>query len=205
MKTTFEFCSLHYLELWENNDRNCYKTLQDYNSKDDDKLLALKKAGALYGVARNLPTKFDDERRYGHVLDILKEINKEDFEKDPLKTILAIEKRISEKYGNRGVLSLTTKFLWLKIKQPIIIYDSQTRIALETERGDLKAFYKKWHQEFEAVKSEIEQACKKLENLHLYLPNQREDLKKEIKKISNEAWFHERVFDTYLWYKGLKS
>jgi hypothetical protein len=205
MNVTFEFCSFQYLKLWENHDRNCHKILTDNNSTENDKLSALKKAGTFYRVARNLPTKYDHPRRYGPVLDILEEITKENFKEHPnntVNTILDIEKNISQKYGDRGVLSLTTKFLWLKVKQPVIIYDSRARIALGTQNGDLGAFYNKWYEEFKKVKSKIERACQNLENLHLYLPNQRENLKEEIKKISNESWFHERVFDTYLWNKG---
>ena len=201
LEKTFEFCSFQYLNLWENHDRNCHKTLLN-NSSEEEKLSVLKKAGMFYRVARNLPTKYDSERRYGHVLDILENTNKEDFEKEPIKAILAIEKKISEKYGKRGVLSLTTKFLWLKVKQPIIIYDSQARKALDTKNGDLKQFYEKWHDEFKKVKDDIAKACENLENLYLYLPNQRDGLRDEIKKISSESWFHERVFDIYLWNKG---
>ena len=201
METTFEFCSFQYLNLWENHDRNAHIVLTG-NASEAEKLAVLKKAGTFYRVARNLPTKFDDTRRYGHVLDILEKIKKEDFEQQPIDTIQLIEKNISEKYGNRGVLSLTTKFLWLKIKHHIIIYDSQARKALGTKNGDLKQFYEKWHNEFKIVENAIKQTCEKLEDLYLYLPNQRDGLKNEIKEISSEPWFHERVFDTYLWNKG---
>ncbi len=201
MKIVFEPYAFEYLSIWEKHDRDCYKILSG-NANEKEKLEALKKAALFYRVARNLPVKYDNNLRYGHVLDILENIKTSDFKDTPIDKIIEIESRISQKYGNRSVLSLTTKFLWLKIKQPIIIYDSQARKAIGTKDGKLKEYYDKWRNDFHLVEDEIKKACDRLENLHLYLPNQREGLKKDIKKISNESWFHERVFDIYLWNSG---
>ncbi len=201
MKTTFEFCSFRYLNIWENHDKKYHQILSK-PSTEKDKLKALKDAGTFYKVARTLPTRCDDNRRYGYVLDILEDIKESDFKKSPIEQIFEVEKKISEKCEKRSFLSLTTKFLWLKVKQPIIIYDSRTRNALGTDNEDLKQFYEKWHHEFKKVEPIIKKACENLESMHLYLPNQIEGLQEEIKEISKETWFHERVFDTYLWNAG---
>ena len=96
-------------------------------------------------------------------------------------------------------MSLTTKFLWLKIKQPILIYDAQARIALETKDGDLAGYYKKWQEKFKIKQYEIEDVCSKLPNMYLYAHSKDDVTKQYIKRISSEPWFHERVFDIYLW------
>ena len=104
-----------------------------------------------------------------------------------------------------------SKFLWNfrafcllvpKIKQPILIYDSQARIALGTKNGDLDAYYAKWRKEFESNKEEIVDVCSKLPDMNKYAINQEIGTKEVIKNISNELWFHERVFDIFLWSKG---
>ena len=102
-------------------------------------------------------------------------------------------------------MSLTTKFLWLKIRQPILIYDSRARDALRTSNGDLVGYYKKWQESFEKHKNHIEEACSCLPELHLYAVNQEVGTKKYIQKLSSESWFQERVFDIYLWSKGNKA
>ena len=135
---TFEYCSLHYLNQWLTCDMGYCQVLA--NGNKNEKLAALKNTGGFYRVARNLPSEYDEKKglsRYEPVLDIIDSLKPIQFENNPVKEIRQIEKRISEKYGDRSVLSLTTKFLWIKIKQPILIYDSQARIAVGTENGNL--------------------------------------------------------------------
>lgn len=110
---TFEYCSLHYLNQWLTYDINYCQALA--NGNKNEKLTALKNAGGFYRVARNLPSEYDEKKglaRYEPVLDIIDLLKPIQFENDPVKEIRGIEKRISEKYGDRSVLSLTTKFLW---------------------------------------------------------------------------------------------
>lgn len=200
---SFEYCSLHYLNQWLLYDSAYCLALEGGNQKE--KLSALKKAGGFYKVARNLPTAFDKKRgieRYKPVLDIIDGLSISQFDKDPVSKIIETEAKISSQYGNRGVLSLTTKFLWLKFKAPILIYDSQARIAVKSQDGDLCGYYSNWKNEFSKYETEIIIACTKLPNLSLYAVDQQVATKGYIHKISSNKWFHERVFDIYLWNRG---
>jgi len=200
---TFEYCSLHYLNQWLTYDMGYCQALAIGNKSE--KLTALKNAGVFYRVARNLHSEYDEKKglsRYGPVLDIIDPLKPIQFENNPVKEIIEIERSISKKYGNTSFLSLTTKFLWIKIKQPILIYDSQVRIAVGTKNGDLYAYYKKWREEFKANQREIVEVCSKLPDMNKYTINQDVGTKEYIRTISAETWFHERVFDIYLWNKG---
>jgi hypothetical protein len=200
---TFEYCSLEYLNQWFTYDMGYCQALATGNRSE--KLTALKSAGGFYRVGRNLPSEYDEKKglmRYEPVLDIIDPIEPNHFENNPVNKIFQIERRISEGYGNKNLISLTTKFLWIKIKQPIIIYDSQARKALGTENGALDAYYKKWREEFKANQREIVEACSKLPDMNKYAVNQEIGTKEYIRKISDKTWFHERVFDNYLWNKG---
>ena len=200
---TFEYCSLYYLNQWFAHDKNYCQTLSLDNK--ESKLAVLKKAASFYGIARNLPRKFEEKEdmaRYQPVLEILDEVEYNQFQTNPVERILEIEKEISKKYGHRSVLSLTTKFLWLKVKQPILIYDSQARVALGIKNGDLRTYYEKWRETFKGYQNQVENACSKLPDLHLYAIDQDLGTKEYIKDISSKSWFHERVFDIYLWSEG---
>jgi hypothetical protein len=200
---TFEYCSLQYLNQWLTYDREFCDALSGLNR--EDKLAALKRAGGFYRVARNLPREFDEEKeipRFSPILDIIDEVDPNQFQKNTVTGILEIGKKISEKYGEKKVLSLTTKFLWLKLQSPIIIYDSQARIALGTKDGNLIAYYEEWLKNFKKCEDQIKQACAKLSDLHLHTVNYEMEREEYIKSISSERWFHERVFDIYLWNKG---
>ena len=199
---TFEYCSLHYLNQWLNDDK-IYS--EAFANNDDDKI---KEAVKFYRVARTLHTKFDEKKdlkRYAPLLEILDLVSSEQFQNNPVDKIIEIEKRISEKYGNRKVLSATTKLLWLKMKHPIVIYDSKARKALNSKDGNFQDFYEKWHHGFIQYQDKIKTVCSKLSELHLYAIDQEIGTKDYIEQISSEAWFHERVFDIYLWHKGGKS
>ena len=136
------------------------------------------------------------------MLDIIERLELSKVNKNPVEELLKNAKKISGKYGDRNVLSLTTKFLWIQIKQPILIDDSQARIALGTKNGDLAAYYEKWRKEFESNQDEIVDVCSKLPDMNKYAINQEIGTKEVIKNISEELWFHERVFDIFLWSKG---
>jgi len=152
-----------------------------------------------------LPRKFDEKiglPRYGPVLDIIDSLTPIHFENDTVKKIHEIEDKIYIKYGKNRALSFTTKFLWIKVKQPIIIYDSKARIALGIKNGDLYAYYEKWREEFNVNQRAIIEACSKLPDMNKYAVNQEIGTKEYIREIADETWFHERVFDIYLWNKG---
>lgn len=203
---TFEYCSLHYLNQWLTYDRGYCESLS--NGSTEEKLSVLKSAGGFYRVSRNLPSEFDEKKglaRYQPVLDTLDSVCSEHFTNNIVEKIWEIESKISAKYGKRRVLSLTTKFLWLKIKDPILLYDSQARIALGTKDDDLPAYYQKWGEGFEQHEKDIKKACSQLSDLHLYAVDQRNGTREYIKEVSSNSWFHKRVFDIYLWSKGNKA
>jgi hypothetical protein len=200
---TFEYCSLHYLNQWLTHDKDYCKVLS--TGSNEEKLSVLKKAGSFYKIARNLPTKYDVKKsipRYQPVLEILDAVDKTQFQCDLINKILEIEREISKNHGRRNVLSLTTKFLWLKVQKPIIIYDSKARISIGTKHGDLEQYYVEWTKSFKKHKENIKEVCAQLSELNLYAIDQAAGTKKYIKDISSKVWFHERVYDIYLWHNS---
>lgn len=203
-KYSLEYLSLHYLNLWLKHDKPYYEAIT--LGSQSEKLKAINKALAFYKVARNLPTKYDIEKnheRYEPILKIIDAVDSSDFSNDVVWSIEKVQKKISRAYGDRGVLSITTKLLWLKVRDPIIIYDSQARKALGTEDGNLSAFYNEWRNQYELHRKEILSACAKLSNVAKYSCDMKISTPKYIDEISSSNWFQERVFDVYLWHKGL--
>lgn len=198
---TFDFCALQFLNQWLDKESHYCELLA---SGDLEKQRhGLVKAGGHFRVARNLPKRFEPTNglfRYQQVLDVLKEI-----EKVSLSNVNDIvnnaQQRISKQYGGRSVLSLTTKFLWLKFKSPIRIYDSQARIALGTEQGDFVSFNEAFSARYADSEEQVIVACANLKNVRSYSvrPNMTQ---MEVDKLVSEQWFRERVLDIYLWSQG---
>jgi len=206
-KAEFNYYALHYLNLWVSKDRRWCEALA--GTDDSEKLAALARAAAFYRIARNLPTDYDVGKglqRYEPVLKIIDALNPTDFQDERLvPSIKKVRKKISAKYGHRDVLSLTTKFLWLKMKSPIIIYDSRARRALRAAAGDIQEYYWRWQREFTRREQEVRQACTSLQKVHEYTENPEIATRQYIAKTAAQPWFRERVFDVYLWHLGMDA
>lgn len=203
MKHSWEYFSLHYLEMWLRHDRIYHESLN--NGTREERLISIKKAATYYKVARNIPKKHDEDigrARYEPILNVLDKAIAADFSCDTVKAISKVQKKISKAYGDRGVLSITTKLLWLKIRDPIIIYDSQARKALNTEDGDLSGFYEAWRTKYSAHSEDIATVCAKLSSVSKYSCDQIIATPAYVQTISAQPWFQERVFDVYLWHEG---
>lgn len=199
----FEYCSLHYFNQWVAHDKFYYDALSSTCRRD--KLLAVQKAAAFYGIARNLRKSFDVEQglsRCEPVLNVIDRLSLSDFEPNLVEKINKVENEISNLYGGNKVLSLTTKFLWLKLRSPIIIYDSRVRRALGAQDGDLGDYYLKWQRCFARYQSQIMTTCSKLPECHLYVFDQSIGTIAYLQEIAMQDWFHKRVLDVYLWHKG---
>jgi hypothetical protein len=199
----FNYFALHYLNLWLTKDREFCEALEGYN--EARKLHALAEAAAFYKVARNLPKAHDVGEgllRYKPVLDVIDVLDPGTFQEPQLiQSIKDVRSQISERYRGRGVTSLTTKFLWLKMKSPIIIYDRRARKALRTKPDDLDEYYSRWREEFNLWYDEIAAACALLPRVHEYSAPDAPS-PQAVEQIASQPWFKERVFDVYLWSKG---
>lgn len=200
-KRTFDFCALQFLNQWLEKEKSYCEMLASPDI--ETQRLALAKAGGHFRISRNLPTHFEKENnfpRYQPVLDVLKNIGEVNLS-NVTDVVNKARDQISEHYGDRNVLSLTTKFLWLKFKSPVRIYDKQARIALKTKESDFTAFNDAFSDQYADCEERIIGACSNLKNVLSYSvqPEMRQD---EIEKISSEHWFRERVLDIYLWNLG---
>jgi len=206
-KADFKYYALHYLNLWVRHDGPCCDTLAGRDRSQ--KLRALATAAVEYRIARNLPTCHDEGKglqRYRPVLDIIDDQKPADFQGDNLvPSIMKVSKEISEKYGGRGTLSLTTKFLWMKMKSPIIIYDDRARTAVGIAIDKLEEYYKEWRARFERCDRLIGDACASLQGVREYTENPEIATRPYIAEITARPWFRERVFDASLWGGGVMS
>lgn len=198
---TFDFCALQFLNQWlEKEATYCESLASSDTSIQREALVA---AGGHFRVARNLPKKHETDmsfQRYEPVLEILNDLAPVTLD-NIVDVVNDARQRISSEYGQRSVLSLTTKFLWLKVKSPVRIYDRQARIALGTPKGDYLAFNTAFTARYAESQEEIEEACSNLSNVISYTvsPSLQQG---SLKNLVSFPWFRERVLDIYLWNQG---
>ncbi|HMV99671.1 MAG TPA: hypothetical protein PKE58_05980 [Acidobacteriota bacterium] len=198
----FNYCAFTYLNQWMLKERHFCEAMASANSLD--RLDAISKGAAFFRISRNFHTEFDkDAGRFQPVLDILDGEQPSAYTKgNVVNLVMKVRDQISKRYGHREMLSATTKLLWLKIKSPVIIYDSQARKALKVSEGNIKDFYYRWEKSFEELKPEIEAACAGLSAVHHYCADSNMATSEYIEELASQEWFKERVFDLYLWNKG---
>jgi len=157
------------------------------------RLETLQRCAGQFRIARNFPTKFDIERgipRLNPVLVILDALP-EHLRADRLFDIVDVtSQRLATAYGMRVLLSAATKLLWLKYRDPVIIYDSQVRASLGVRAGDYPAYVRQWRALYSRRALGIRNAASRIRIPGV--PWKRE-------------WFRRRVFDLYLWAEGARA
>ena len=204
MQPNLKYSSQHYLSQWINDERGLYERLR---SDDSSQILAaLGDAVKYFQVARNLPTKFDlgqGQERYEPLL--------QEFRKLPRKSVAGndfvvrvdqFQRSIGAHYGGRNLISLASKLLWLRYRDPFIIYDSRVRNALGATSEDYREYTRKWLEGFDVFSSGIASACNSLPRVLDYLFAEPTGIEEDVVAITSKQWFHRRVFDIYLWHEG---
>ena len=191
-------CARRYAETWSRGERPIFEGL----ASDDrvDRLHALQKGAGYFRIARSFHKKFDVGRgleRFAPVLDVLEPLRTSKLGMDTMcSTVAALRVKLGRDYGGVDLLSAATKLLWLLRRNPAIIYDSRARFALGTPLGNYEKYVELWQRGYRASRSEIHDASAALPSRVL----------KRIPCSRGEApeWFHQRVYDIYLWSAGAR-
>jgi hypothetical protein len=96
---------------------------------------------------------------------------------------------------------LSSKLLWLKFKDKIIIYDNLVKSALDGS-ANYSEFYDKWNERYVSMSDEIDGVCRRLPDLAQYTLNPEITTSRFIQSVCCEQWFKNRVFDIWLWNVG---
>lgn len=207
---TLNYCALHYLEQWFTKDERYCRIIGDQLFDRAVRLATLKEAMTFYRVARCLRTRKETktlEQRYGPLLGMLDAINETTYRRDPIRAIYNFQKTVQGIYKkDAGVLSMTTKILWIKMKKPFFILDGNAKRSLKHWTNDIASYNVKWLGEYNDMSDDIIAACNKLPDLAPYVfrggVGQLPLTTTRIRAVFKTRWFRERVFDNYLWNKG---
>jgi hypothetical protein len=191
--TTFEECVREYAGYWTGKENWMVSGLQSTDVQT--RLNALQKAAGYFRIARSFRNAYDVDKglpRLAPLLAVLEHYRTIRIKPDSL--IAAIEDarvRLGAPYGGRNVLSAATKLLWMLHKAPVIIFDSQVRIALGTAHGDYESYVRAWRAGYDSVESDVRDACS------FALGASKDHVTTD--------WFRQRVYDIYLWRAGAPS
>ncbi|ULN67218.1 hypothetical protein MID13_19105 [Vibrio gigantis] len=198
----FCYFSMMYLNDWIYWDKPFIERIS--NTNKTERIKGLHDAAKYYKVTRNFKIITED-MRFEKALGELDLVNCPSNAEEAISTVNALSVALMNVYG-KNALSAASKFLWLKFKSPILIYDSRAYEWLKARgyqvaTGDYASYYHAWNSAYSEVESDIDMAAKDLYKVKEY--SQAFDYKDQcIRALTSEHWFKERIFDKYLWFNA---
>jgi hypothetical protein len=188
-----------YFDYWTQSERGYVEALS--SSDEAVRLATLQGAAGYFRVARNFPTSHDVGRglpRLKPALDVLHQLSASDVNEANLSRIVThLRGELGRLYGGADLLSAATKFLWLRSRDVVIIFDGQARAALKAPYGAYDAYLQRWFRGYQRNAAEIAEACSQfVASLSEAAPVA------DRRDIELPEWFRRRVYDIYLWNAG---
>jgi hypothetical protein len=198
MKHSFEYCALRYLLVWETAERELHDLMTNQPSP-----LALRKSMQHFRIARSFKG-VAEESNATFILNAVAGVSHQRIS-SPCETVMSLASQFQKHFGKFN-LSAASKLLWLTFRTPYIIYDTRTVAALrslgcEFDNKDYTRYYGAWHSSYDQHKLEIERAAERLTTLEPFFTTWH-DSEDSLRAVTSQLWFHERVFDNYLWEMG---
>lgn len=199
--------ALYYLNDWCRYDSRFVDGLLPSRARGD-RLRCLSNALNYYRVARTLP-EIDEPLRLGTALAALDTMTGPITE-DVVDSIVCNLASVFQSVHGRYAISAASKLLWIRFRSPVVIYDSQAVACLnktaptKLRGGRYKLYREEWLRQFAECEESIRAACAELCRVKDF-SFARTMAKDELMELVSDRWFHERVFDKYLWSNGGNS
>jgi hypothetical protein len=205
MSLNFRCAAVSYLNLYIEFDRPCSVALNKQPIDIDGSREQLLKLAKEYILIRSF--RKDERPRMKLALDALLRFKRPSNNTDAVASVDKLADLLKEGYGQR-LLSAASKFLWMRFKSPIVIYDSLGHQWLSREKGlradaGYGAFCGAWRAAYRQYSTEVAEACRELgatkEIRQFTLAGEAINLGRlddqEFDALVLKPWFQERVFD----------
>jgi hypothetical protein len=202
MENRFYYSAFTYLGEWMASDRFYHENLAAMardEASDPKKIEWLVKATTYYKVIRTLKT-IEEKPRLLAAYTLLQAIPQPEDIEDVIRNVHSFAEGLQAVYGTYA-LSAASKFLWMRFRSPIVIYDSVASGWLKNhgykESGGYRSYVESWSKKYGELEEEIAQACRELNLFKKFtLANKSSD--ESLTKLTNSGWFRERVFDHFM-------
>jgi hypothetical protein len=212
MLNNFKFFALAYLNDWWQYDRTFVSGLRP-NGKS--RLETLVKAATYYQVIRLFPKGRDVAARLDKALNqldvVLSGVSNIIAPANVDLTVITLATKLGSTYKRKSgkateLVSAASKFLWIRRQSPVVIFDRRAHSCLKmmnaTPGTTYATFRQAWLTEFQTYETQIRSDCHGLSSSGVkdFAPDSKG--KNGVKTLLHRRWFHERVFDKFLWWNG---
>jgi hypothetical protein len=199
----FRFFAMRYLKDWWAGDRRFVTGLLP-SPRRAERRTCLRDAATYYKVIRNFK-RIKGEERLDGALTALDEVSQPITDDTVDSAVEGLATALQSIYG-MNVISAASKFLWLRHQSPVVIYDDRAIQCLRScgchfGQCDYSGYRREWRRQFFGQEPAIREACADLPRVKEFaLPHPTPD--KEFGNLIGCRWFHERIFDTFLWWNS---
>jgi len=193
----FHYAAYSYLDEWISKDLEFHRAFafdRPLPLSDEDGAKCLVEAATYYGVIRTLRKNQDEEFRLVRAYKALQRVSIFD-EEDLAQTVESLARELGQ---SNMAWSAASKFLWMRFRSPVIIYDSIVDKWLYDHsdyKDDTYANYCKfWLEKYREYSPQIGEACAELNSVKKFtlIPNVPDHI---LAGWINNEWFRQRVFD----------
>lgn len=202
MPINFFYAAYSYLDEWMRKDSLFHSVLAYENSagiSDTAGRECLVKVATYYSVARTL-RNIEEEDRLQSAYDALLS-TEPPTRQNVVQEVEAFTKILGDKYKTTP-LSAASKFLWMRFRSPVVIYDSLACEYLVNKECGFKyegysTYCAAWRLQYQEHEQEVREACAELINFKKFtLASEIQD--DDLVEWTSSEWFMERVFDHFM-------
>ena len=184
------------LERWFADEASLHEALRGRTPIEQRE--ALGRAATYFGVARSLKRLPEDQLglpRFELLRRCFAEVKPSKVSDRRVAAVtVGVAEAVARAYGGTLYLSLATKLLWAKYRDPFVIYDSVVRKYLGTSHGDYSGYLQAWHSAYSVHCGAIATACAQL--------SKERSANSAAQRILAEDWFRRRTLDLVIWHGG---
>lgn len=192
------YCALRFLLQWLRSEKALHSALVREASAD-----TIRESLAYFQVARGFPGIHRANQAQFIAHSLLKAESHAGL--SPSQRVVFLAEQFQGRFG-RFNLSAASKLLWLRKRRPYVLLDARAKDALVSlgKRFDPRNYAQyvdAWREAYAEVSPTIAQASASL----VALPDVASSVAisgPALGRLVSQPWFHERVFDTYLWERG---
>ena len=201
MDDNLKFFALAYLNDWWQYDRNFVSGIAPSRDRSV-RVSKLGEAATYYNIIRRFPK--------GSMPQVLHLVDATFGMLGPLGTnnvdlaVTALAELFNQVFQRGVEISSASKFLWIRQQTPVVIFDSRAETCLVRLGAKLNGKYAtyraEWLKQFGQREQVIQEACSELVRVKDFSPKDETD--EHLLAVTSSQWFHERVFDKFLWWNG---
>ena len=199
-----KFLALQYLNDWYDDESDFVADLSSSNDRDA-RLCCIQKAAKYYKVIRNFKI-LAGEKRLDKALQALDAVGDSITDENVDLIVCELARTFQLTYGTNAI-SAASKFLWIRHRSPVVIYDDRAYRRLnkgcggESGQCDYTKYRREWLKQFAKREEHLRLACAELVRVKDFsLAHAVAD--EDLERLVGNRWFRERVFDYFLWWNA---